>query len=261
MTILTRFDKMSAVKVKLRFEGIQTLIKELTESQMLAFYFMGLGNEMPERVTKFDLTGIIQVLCKKLNWIEEQEEGNKLGKYVPKIKLETRQKEESIWTEELEIFEDFEVDTTQNDEARENSGTSIASDKTHASPKSSVAVGEISTTIVSKKFGCSTCNKKFNRTDDLRRHERTHTGDKPFGCKQCDFKSSHIGNLKRHERTHTGDKVFSCSHCDFRSSRSDKLKVHEKIHTGDKPFKKKQEKKRQSNINISTKPTNNGNCN
>ena len=139
---------MSAVKVKLRFEGIQTLIKELTESQMLAFYFMGLGNEMPERVTKFDLTGIIQVLCKKLNWMEEQEEGNKLGKYVPKIKLEMRQKEKSIWTEELKNFEDSEVDTTQNGEAHENSGTSIA--------------------IVSKKFGCSTCNKKFNRTDDLR---------------------------------------------------------------------------------------------
>ena len=64
---------MSALKVKLKFEVMQLLQAELKPSQMWAFYVLGLGEDLPVSVTKYDLAGIILHLCKKLDWIEESE--------------------------------------------------------------------------------------------------------------------------------------------------------------------------------------------
>ena len=36
---------------------------------------------------------------------------------------------------------------------------------------------------------------------------RTHTGEKPYQCFKCDFKCSVSGSLKKHYRTHTGEKI------------------------------------------------------
>ena len=49
-------------------------MKELNQSEMWAIYLMGLGKEIPDKVTKFDLIKIIHLLCKKLDWIDEDEE-------------------------------------------------------------------------------------------------------------------------------------------------------------------------------------------
>ena len=59
-----------ALKMKLNFSGIAFLVEELTKSEMLAIYLMGFDREMPDKVTKADLVRIIQVLCRKLDWIE-----------------------------------------------------------------------------------------------------------------------------------------------------------------------------------------------
>ena len=48
-------------------------MEELNQSEMLAIYLMGLGQEIPDKVTKFDLIKIIHLLCKKLDWIDEDE--------------------------------------------------------------------------------------------------------------------------------------------------------------------------------------------
>ena len=57
--------------MKLNFSGMAFLVAELTKSEMFAIYLMGVDKEMPDQVTKADLVRIIQVLCKKLNWIEQ----------------------------------------------------------------------------------------------------------------------------------------------------------------------------------------------
>ena len=49
-------------------------MKELNQNEMWAIYLMGLGKEIPDTVTKFDLSKIIHLLCKKLDWIDEDEE-------------------------------------------------------------------------------------------------------------------------------------------------------------------------------------------
>ena len=60
---------MRAVKMKLTFEAMQTLMEELRQNEMWVIYLMGLGKEMTEKVTKTDLNNIIRILCKNLKWI------------------------------------------------------------------------------------------------------------------------------------------------------------------------------------------------
>ena len=42
--------------------------------------------------------------------------------------------------------------------------------------------------IWEQPFNCYHCDKKFIQKDDLRVHERLHTGEKPFNCHHCDKK-------------------------------------------------------------------------
>ncbi|XP_075917198.1 uncharacterized protein LOC142913956 [Petromyzon marinus] len=88
-----------------------------------------------------------------------------------------------------------------------------------------------------KPFRCTLCGMAFAQSPHLQVHQRTHTGEKPFKCTVCGKAFACSSNLVEHQRTHTGEKPFKCSVCGKAFSRSPALVIHQRTHTGEKPFK------------------------
>ena len=87
-----------------------------------------------------------------------------------------------------------------------------------------------------KKHKCKLCKKFFERLSDLKRHYRTHTGEKAFTCDVCGRSFSQSGNLIVHKRIHFGNKPFQCNVCNKKFSQKISLDRHKRIHTGETPF-------------------------
>ncbi|XP_016089396.1 zinc finger protein 513 [Sinocyclocheilus grahami] len=85
-----------------------------------------------------------------------------------------------------------------------------------------------------KPYRCQQCAYASTQLVNLQRHVRTHTGEKPYKCEFCTFACNSLGNLKRHQRMHTQEKDLNCSQCDFRANNSHSLKKHMMSHKEDK---------------------------
>ena len=83
-----------------------------------------------------------------------------------------------------------------------------------------------------KSYECNQCDYASSYAHHLRRHLKTHSGEKSNKCNQCDFASSDAGSLRRHLKTHSGEKPKKCDQCDFASSNAGNLRRHLKTHYG-----------------------------
>ena len=81
---------------------------------------------------------------------------------------------------------------------------------------------------------CNQCDFASSQAGGLRRHLKTHSGEKANKCNQCDYASSQAGHLRTHLKIHGGEKSNKCKQCDFASSNSSNLKRHLKRHNGEK---------------------------
>ncbi|GAB1603198.1 zinc finger 236-like [Argonauta hians] len=87
-----------------------------------------------------------------------------------------------------------------------------------------------------RPFECEVCHKCFQEPSHLTRHKRIHSGEKPFKCKVCEKAFSQSYTLTRHMRTHSGERPFKCEVCSKAFSQSYTLTVHRRTHSTDRPY-------------------------
>lgn len=76
---------------------------------------------------------------------------------------------------------------------------------------------------------CKVCKKHFNFESKLKRHMRSHAGEKPYKCKQCEERFNQSLDLTRHMRVHCGFKPYNCAHCGKGFNKVQHLERHIRI--------------------------------
>jgi uncharacterized Zn-finger protein len=88
-----------------------------------------------------------------------------------------------------------------------------------------------------KMHQCRHCDFKIADPFVLSRHILSvHTKDLPFRCKRCRTRFRQQSELKKHMKTHSGQKVYQCEYCDYSTTDASGFKRHViSIHTKDYP--------------------------
>lgn len=73
--------------------------------------------------------------------------------------------------------------------------------------------GTTAAAAAAANLNCAVCGRCFGRLEDLRRHVRTHTGEKPYLCPMCSFRAAVKSSVYRHMRTvHSVDTRNTLAH-------------------------------------------------
>ena len=101
--------------MKLKSRIMDNLVKELRPNQMLAIFLIEMGKEMPDSITKVDLTELITFLFQKLEWTERN--GNLVE--VTEEKIDHRKakpyKTRSTRNQDLDDMSDKEINSNEGD--------------------------------------------------------------------------------------------------------------------------------------------------
>ncbi|XP_018023185.1 longitudinals lacking protein, isoforms H/M/V isoform X7 [Hyalella azteca] len=84
---------------------------------------------------------------------------------------------------------------------------------------------------ISMPMNCPVCPYSTLCGSHMKRHLRTHSGERPFACTVCAYRATQPESLRIHMRTHTGERPFSCPHCSYRSTVKHNLQRHVATHT------------------------------
>ena len=78
-------------------------------------------------------------------------------------------------------------------------------------------------------FKCPKCGKTFKSLQNLKVHDRQHSGERPFSCQFCHQRFYQRSHLQCHVRIHTGEKPFECEICGQRFTQSASKQSHFKM--------------------------------
>lgn len=83
-----------------------------------------------------------------------------------------------------------------------------------------------------RPYACTECDKRFRRSDHLKKHESQHLKIKPHKCDQCEQTFTRIELLRSHiSNRHTNNaSAFECIICKFECDTMKELKRHRKSH-------------------------------
>ncbi|XP_015737396.1 zinc finger and BTB domain-containing protein 46 isoform X1 [Coturnix japonica] len=99
-------------------------------------------------------------------------------------------------------------------------------------------------TLPPSRFQCAQCPASFTLKSNMDRHEKTIHFNfneftvirKKFKCPYCSFSAMHQCILKRHMRSHTGERPYPCEICGKKFTRREHMKRHTLVHSKDKKY-------------------------
>ena len=237
--------------MNLKFEAMQILMRELSKNEFVAIYSMGECKEIPSQVTKVDLTNIIRILFKHLNWIKHDSplKKNIEQRAIEKVS-ETTNENEPISCQKFG-FEGRHIPNSGRVE--ENSAIIADPLNTYADILQNVEFDngkedDISVDTVNEPDKCTQDMKSSDLVMDsddtgvpLEAKERKPLKKKSavkkiLSCTMCDYRSNDSSHMRRHEKIHSDEKPYKCSKCEKTFRNLSNLKRHESCHAGDKPF-------------------------
>ncbi|WAR11384.1 CTCF-like protein [Mya arenaria] len=107
----------------------------------------------------------------------------------------------------------------------------------YTSPQRYLLRRHMKTHLGERQHKCGLCYRAFKTLASLQNHINTHTGVRPHKCKMCESAFVTSGELVRHIRyKHTFEKPHKCTICEYASVELSKLKRHMRSHTGERPY-------------------------
>ncbi len=128
--------------------------------------------------------------------------------------------------EDDEEEEEPETAATNFEEEEDGATTAPATKKAPAKPGKIRAALAEATTDREKRYICGYCDYRSKNSNDVAKHENTHTGAKPYKCKFCDYAAASRGSVRTHEKKHTGTNQFNCTECIFIGKTIGALRQH-----------------------------------